>query len=185
MKAIFFLYLVNIFSISNYYYANNNIQINSEYFEIKNRSFNELTNYDDWIIFGLISFDVQKNGVVNSIKWKTIKEENSDFFTIERTVDGFNYEIITTIKGAGNSTNENNYSIIDKGFKIGINYYRLKLTDSNGQFYYSDLISIDNRIPAEKEITNKVNLTGSEVNEDYRGLVIVNYSDGTSRKIIQ
>ncbi|MFH1321520.1 MAG: T9SS type A sorting domain-containing protein, partial [Bacteroidota bacterium] len=54
-----------------------------------------------------------------------------------------NWEIVTTIDGAGNSNQIINYSAVDEnvtlnGVKI---YYRLKQTDYDSAFTYSDIIS--------------------------------------------
>ena len=73
------------------------------------------------------------------------------------------------------------YTVINTS---SINYYRLKQTDFNGQFIYSDLISIDTRIKA-KIVSRMVSLMGTEVNELYRGIVIVEYMDGSIEKIIR
>ena len=67
-----------------------------------------------------------------------------------------------------------------------LNYYRLKQTDFDGKFEYSNTISIDNRVDASfKEIIGKTNLLGQDVDEFYNGIVIVRYKDGTSQKFYQ
>ena len=64
------------------------------------------------------------------------------------------------------------------------NYYKLKQTDYDGKFIYSDIISVDNRIKA-KIVSRMVSLMGTEVNEMYRGIVIIEYTDGSVEKIIR
>ena len=68
-----------------------------------------------------------------------------------------------------------------------INYYRLLQTDFDGKYTVSDLISIDNREGdvARGDAVLRTNTLGQEVNEMYRGLVIIVYSNGTSEKVIQ
>ena len=46
------------------------------------------------------------------------------------------------------------------------------------------MISIDNRI-SDKIISSMVNLLGQEVNENYRGVVVVTYEDGSVEKIMK
>jgi hypothetical protein len=71
------------------------------------------------------------NGV--SIIWETASEENNDYFTIEHSVDNTNWDIISTTKGAGNSSTPITYEAIDYNPSLGVNYYRLKQTDYDGK----------------------------------------------------
>ncbi len=87
----------------------------------------------------LLSFDVKKGNTNDvNINWATASEINNDFFTIERSIDGENYEILGTVSGFGYSNINRNYSFTDKSPKIGTNYYRLKQTDYDGKFEYFD-----------------------------------------------
>ena len=134
----------------------------------------------------LLTFTGEKLGRNNELKWSTATEHNNDFFTIEKTIDGIDFEIIGYVPGAGNSNQILNYSVIDSDVKNVTNYYRLKQTDYNGQFDYSNIISIDNRSHnKESEIIYMTNILGQEVNEYYRGVVIIIYKDGSSKKVIQ
>ena len=118
------------------------------------------------------------------MKWSTESEHNNDFFTIEKTIDGHTFEDIGYIEGSGNSTTLNNYSFIDNNIVNDINYYRIIQTDYDGNSTYSDLISIDNRYE-DKIIYRMVNISGQEVNELYRGMIIIEYMDGTTIRIIR
>ena len=73
------------------------------------------------------------------LDWATASETNNDYFTMEKTKDGSNFEYVTTIDGAGNSTSILNYSTIDNSPYEGVSYYRLKQTDFDGNYSYSDL----------------------------------------------
>ena len=78
------------------------------------------------------------------IDWSTLQEESNDYFTLERSYDGINFDHITTIDGAGNSSTKNNYSFDDLNVKYGnIVYYRLKQFDFDGKSSYSKTISIE------------------------------------------
>ena len=130
------------------------------------------------------------NGVaysrVNNLYWSTASENNNDYFNIEKSSDDEIWEIIDKQKGAGNSSTQLYYSFSDNNVEKIINYYRLKQTDYDGNFKYSDIISIDNRDNDSKEIYRVVNVLGQEVDlQYYRGLVIIEYSDGSSIKIIK
>lgn len=134
----------------------------------------------------LISFNGTTQNNVNTLMWVTSSEHNNDYFTLERTLNGIVFEIIANINGAGNSNEINEYTVIDPINTSSINYYRLKQTDYDGKFKYSDMISIDNRDGYSKEIHRTLNALGQEVDlQYYRGLVIIEYSDGSSVKIIK
>lgn len=76
------------------------------------------------------------------LKWTTASESNNDFFTVQKSIDGINWENLATIDGAGNSTTSLSYEVIDHQPLIGNNYYRLKQTDFNGAFTYSKMKAV-------------------------------------------
>lgn len=91
----------------------------------------------------LSTFNASISGDNVKIKWSTLSETNNDYFTLEKSIDGENWSSIYTCDGAGTSTNVHNYSFIDEDPYSGLNYYRLKQTDFNGNFVYSSVESID------------------------------------------
>jgi hypothetical protein len=84
----------------------------------------------------LISFQAKKVGEIVVIKWGTYSELNSEKFIVERSTDGVNFEEIIQTNGAGNSSEELFYEGVDFNPNEGINYYRLKQVDFDGQFEY-------------------------------------------------
>jgi len=99
----------------------------------------------------LLSFDARCHTGKIELTWSTATEINNDYFTIERSYDGINYSIVGNVEGAGNSSEILHYSFWDQSSMEGTIYYRLKQTDYNGQFQYSDLMAIHcNQIKAEK-----------------------------------
>jgi hypothetical protein len=91
----------------------------------------------------LLSFNaIQKEDIVY-LTWATATEINNDYFAVERSGDGINFKEIEKIDGAGISSNVLFYSTTDKFPLTGISYYRLKQTDYNGNFTYSNIVSVD------------------------------------------
>jgi hypothetical protein len=135
----------------------------------------------------LLYFSGMEYGRVNNLYWSTASEDNNDYFNIEKTRDGKIWNSISNIKGAGNSSTQLYYSFVDEDVENIINYYRLKQTDYDGKFKYSDIISIDNRINSNpKKIDKITNTLGQEVDiEYYKGLIIIRYTNGSSEKIIK
>ncbi|KYG84092.1 hypothetical protein AWW67_02985 [Roseivirga seohaensis] len=88
----------------------------------------------------LLSFEAQKtNEDYVRLDWSTADETNNAYFTIERSTNGEDFEGISTLVGAGNSQDVNNYFYIDKAPKSGNNFYRLKQTDFNGMSTVSEI----------------------------------------------
>ena len=135
----------------------------------------------------LISFTGHNTVDGNSIEWKTASEINSDYFTLERGTyrDGsVEWLELQFINGAGNSNIINTYGYFDLDYPDDINYYQLTQTDTDGNSVTYDMISIDNRV-GSTIISSITNLLGQEVNENYRGLVIITYADGSIEKYIK
>jgi hypothetical protein len=134
----------------------------------------------------LLSFYGKKADKNNELVWSTGNEINNDYFMIEKSLDGITFEIVGMENGAGNSSQLLNYSLFDNHVRPVVNYYRLIQTDFDGKYTVSHIVSIDNRTNyLTKEIVSTVNVLGQEVTKYFKGLVIIQYSDGSSIKIIQ
>ena len=94
----------------------------------------ELRFYDTTTLpINLVSFKVQKNLNTVNIKWQTISETNSDYFEIEKSVDGKNFNTLAKLNAQGESNELNNYSLVDFNPTSGNNYYRLLQYDKDGR----------------------------------------------------
>lgn len=93
----------------------------------------------------LLSFSGVSVGKEVLITWSTASEINNDYFTIERSRDGIDFENAGEVNGAGNSTLTLDYKYVDQQPYPGINYYRLKQTDVDGVFKYSDVIAVKSK----------------------------------------
>jgi len=91
----------------------------------------------------LILFEAKKNSQIVNLRWSTASENNNDYFTVERSSDMFQFDKVAMVKGAGTSTMQSNYITTDPFPLEGISYYRLKQTDYDGKFTYSQIISIE------------------------------------------
>lgn len=83
---------------------------------------------------------VKSSGVL--ISWETASEINNNYFNVERSNDGYNFESIGNIPGAGTSTQHHSYSFPDADPGTGIFYYRLKQVDFDGGYSYSDIVAV-------------------------------------------
>jgi hypothetical protein len=80
----------------------------------------------------LINFRAACASDQTSLYWATASEINNDYFTVERSFDGVNFEEIYRIPGAANSNSIQGYRVFDNIFPQVV-YYRLSQTDFNGE----------------------------------------------------
>ena len=106
------------------------------------------------------------------LNWITSSEENNDFFTIEKSTNGFDWQVVSEIKGAGNSKQEISYTSYDYLPFNGDTYYRLKQTDFDGQFTYSDIhiVTFNNNSETSfyfypNPVNDIVTIQGNDINE--------------------
>jgi hypothetical protein len=79
----------------------------------------------------------------NELSWATATEHNSDYFVIEKSANGVDFEYMTQVNGGGNSNTRLNYTTTDHSPFEGETYYRLKQVDYDGNKRYSQIISIE------------------------------------------
>jgi|GEM_PF-5713157 len=90
----------------------------------------------------LSEFNGARAGKKVDLTWTTLSETNNAYFTLERSTDGMNFQEITQVKGAGNSSSVLKYAYDDDGVPSELCYYRLKQTDFDGNFTWSHYITI-------------------------------------------
>jgi len=76
------------------------------------------------------------------IEWTTASEIKNDYFSIERSTDGINFEVIEVVNGAGNSMEIIDYSTFDLDPLVGMVFYRIRQTDFDGTNVVCDIKSI-------------------------------------------
>lgn len=92
----------------------------------------------------LLYFKAQKIADEIVFNWATLSEINNDFFTIEKSVDGENWVDIAKVKGAGNSNNLIEYNNSTINSNENVLYFRLKQSDFDGKFSYSQIAIVEN-----------------------------------------
>ena len=88
----------------------------------------------------LIEFTAEpKNNEAVDVRWVTATEINNHYFEVQTSIDGVNWTTIAIVQGAGNSTELQNYSLMDYDPYPGVSYYRLKQLDYDGTTSYSNI----------------------------------------------
>ncbi len=95
------------------------------------------------------NYNIDKNGV--NLVWNTATELNNNGFEVQRSFDGFNFSTVGFVKGYGTTSEEHNYSYIDKPAASGAAtiYYRLKQIDFDGSSNYSSTLTVVYDVPTE------------------------------------
>lgn len=75
------------------------------------------------------------------LNWTTASEINNDYFRVERSGNGIDFETVMQVDAAGSSTAMINYYEIDPRPLPGVSYYRIRQVDFNGQS------SVTNTVP--------------------------------------
>ena len=84
----------------------------------------ELTNFQA---------NCSENNTVD-VTWSTASEHNTNYFRLDKSRDGSNWDVLNTIGAAGNSNYVIDYALTDAFPNPGINYYRLTQYDNDGVF---------------------------------------------------
>jgi len=89
----------------------------------------------------LVSFNGREKGTDNILEWTTASEVNNDFFEVQRSTDGVDFETLESIRGNGTSHTVSHYSFIDEK-PASISYYRLQQVDFDGRSEFSNIVTI-------------------------------------------
>jgi hypothetical protein len=120
-------------TFANYPFASN---ANDGFYTIGTLSFSSTLPIE------LISFDAYLNNGTVALEWQTASELNNDYFTIERSSNGNDFEPIINVDGAGNSNHIINYFETDYSPLAGASYYRLRQVDYDGRSSWSQIENV-------------------------------------------
>lgn len=77
------------------------------------------------------------------LTWETAAEIHSDYFEVQKSIDGFTFHTISMVEASHYSSSTLNYSSKDREPAVGSNFYRLKQVDLDGAYSYSDVRKVD------------------------------------------
>lgn len=89
----------------------------------------------------LLDFSANCEAGSIALSWSTASETNNDYFTVERSSDATNWQVLTTTNGAGNSNSISAYRVVDNEPLDGRSYYRLSQTDYDGRSETFNMVS--------------------------------------------
>jgi len=126
----------------------------------------------------------QVSAGINRLEWSTANEQNSDYFTLERSSDGIWFEGLSTVKAAGNSDKELAYSADDTHLPEGNSWYRLKLTNLDGSVAYSGIVLIGKVSGGELTVYPNPTRNSLFVNLKNVHALSITIIDNTGREVI-
>lgn len=146
--------LSKVFSFSKTYKVKNKDKVqffvigltlkNNKFWQIKSGDMNISNVTQDLALpIYLNSFTAIQENDKTILNWVTLAESNNNYFTIEKSNTGYAFEDIAHINGAGNSNEVLHYTYTDESKNNVTTYYRLKQTDYDGKFTYSNTIFIN------------------------------------------
>lgn len=130
-----------------------------------------------------LDFDAekQKNGSV-TLNWSTASESNNSHFELLRSTDGKLFDNIVHVKGNGNVTDSRKYRYTDHMPQLGVNYYKLKQVDLDGQeSFHPKVLAVSSSLNSEGDIkifatVGKLNLRVNAVHSDTFNLYLSDVS---------
>ncbi len=94
----------------------------------------------------LLYFTARQTGNQVALHWATASETDNDYFSIEKSRDGQQFNEAGRVAGAGTSLAKLTYGFNDDFPFGGASYYRLKQVDLNGMFTYSKTVKVSSDI---------------------------------------
>ncbi|MEL6650994.1 MAG: T9SS type A sorting domain-containing protein [Bacteroidota bacterium] len=92
-----------------------------------------------------LSFEVERAKSDARLEWITASEQNSDYFLVERSLDGQHFENLAKVNAAGTTSQQSAYQFTDQGISSLTStriLYRLKQVDLDGRFDYSKVVEL-------------------------------------------
>ncbi len=154
-----------------------------------NPTYGQVEDYPVYITAGplpvsLEYFKGEKSGKLVHLTWKTASEQNARLFDIERSYNGSDFTSIGTV-AASNKVTGSSYAFDDKNYSGSVIYYRLKQVDQDGQYKYSNVVTIQNETARENIVailnnpfTDKFDIS---ITTPAQSKVVVNMFDVTGK----
>jgi hypothetical protein len=119
----------------------------------------------------LLEFNGESKGIFNYVYWRAASETNLHHYDLESSSDGLSFSAIAQKAASGTTDHQTSYSYDDDAYYSPMTYYRLKMTDLDQGYRYSNIISIENQAqetsvvnvfpnPASNEVHVQINAPG-------------------------
>jgi hypothetical protein len=139
----------------------------------------------------LLSFDGESRAGIHHLSWETASETDNAGFYVERSTSAGQWGEIGFVEGRGDQTHTSSYDYVDYQPNTGMNYYRLKQMDFDGEISYSQVVSLEAKAhtvrvypnPAVDRIEISGMGSGSIEVRDINGIIHLQTTGGASAEI--
>ena len=128
----------------------------------------------------LTYFKAEKKEKQVTLSWGTSSEKNNDYFLVERSTNGNDFDAIAKIKGAGTTNIPQSYSFDDRIIFSKIAYYRLKQVDFDGSNDYSKKLAIQ----LHSELNDVIRIYPTVLHDENLSVEVQHESEIKSLKVI-
>jgi hypothetical protein len=115
----------------------------------------------------------QKNTGVQ-VEWTTQQENNIDHYEVERSQNGQQFTKTGAVNATGNTSSITNYNLFDANPFSGVNFYRIKIIDKQGNATYSQVVKVNISSKA-----NQVTVTPNPIHSNTVMIQMTNMQKGS------
>lgn len=138
------------------------------FFEAEGRNFGNIqvciTDFCNPLPVELVSFNAFEEDCNIRLNWITETEIDNDFFLVQKSKDGVNYEEIARVQGAGSTVQSQEYTYMDT--QVGVrNYYRLVQVDFDGKQTVFETKFIESSCYSDSDVNTISELFPNPVNQ--------------------
>jgi hypothetical protein len=98
----------------------------------------------------LSEFSAAPHGNFVKVQWTTQSELDNDYFVVEHSLNQSDWKNIGEVDGKMFSQEKTDYLFLHREPQAGLNYYRLKQVDMNGEVIYSDVAAAE--MPSSRQM---------------------------------
>jgi hypothetical protein len=109
------------------------------------------TSPSTFAVPNMLSFNAKKDGIRTQVDWMMAKDVEVDFYEVEVSTDGNTFTLLDELNAA-QSNSPRHYEAIDLKPAFGENFYRLKVNQLDGSFFYSNIRRVNFEIDFEEVI---------------------------------
>lgn len=125
-------------------------------------------NPSTFLAVEVVNDEIAQNANEIELSWETLSERESDYFLVEHSTDGTNWQVVDSIKAQGQSSELVYYSSRFNNIGEGYNYFKLSEMDLNGlktliNFYVIDVKAFTSSILMyPNPVKDELNIDGLE-----------------------
>ena len=122
----------------------------------------------------VVSFSVNYKSPFATIKWNVVNELQTNYYDIEFSTNGINYNFVERVSAKNMGTSSYSYPHNLSSQTSGIFYYKIKQVDKDGKVYYTQIVVI--RINKQTHISVSPN--------PFKSFINISYQSDVNEKII-